>query len=253
MIKNTVIALLLVILFIAPFSVAIQARYIDPEDTRNFSNELLNGLSTVDWDIIFDFPTPCPAGQFVVDISNGNCDGFDQVSGSFTDINVSTDATIGGDLNVQGVYIKAMGETSYFSLTGTSTTFTGTSDGNSNFRLITPASLFNSSSMFFDNNGTNNTTLRFIGKTTRPFHIAITVSLSPTTSNEVFVFALCKNGSPLNEGKIVQKVSLASDTQSTAYHIMEDLSPGDFINGCVGNTTSTNAVTIKSINIFLME
>lgn len=253
MIKNITLSLLLIILFIAPFSSAIQARYIDPEDKRTFLNEVSNNSQTVDWDTIFDFPAPCQNGEFITDISNGTCNGIDQLTGSFTDVNVLNDLTVGGDFNVQGTYIKGMGEVSFFSLTGQTVSFTGTSDGNSNFVLIKPPSSLSASSMFFDNNGSNNGTLRAIGKTSRPYHIAITVSLSPATTNELFVFGLCKNGVLLHDGKIVQKVGLTTDTQSTAYHIMATLNSGDYINACVGNTTSTNNVVIKSLNIFLME
>lgn len=157
------------------------------------------------------------------------------------------------DLNVAGKTFKAMGEVNYFSMTGTNVSIASASDGNSNFVPALVATTLDVNSMHFDNNGSNNGTLRFIGKSVRDFHTAITLSISPAGANDLFVFGLCKNGVVLPNGKVLQKVLNAGDTQAMSYHVMISLSPNDYINVCVGNMTDADDLTIKTLNIFIME
>jgi len=109
--------------------------------------------------------------------------------------------------------------------------------------------------MQFDNNGDNNGTLRFIGATARPFHVAVTMTLSPASANDVFVLGICKNGSTtaLPNGKVKQKLVTATDQIAFSYHVAVMLSPNDYVNACIGNITDTDDADIITMNIFAME
>jgi len=144
-----------------------------------------------------------------------------------------------------------MGEVSYFSTTGTTINISGLSNGTTNMVVCNPATTF-LNGMSFDNGGSNNGRLRYTGATTKMFHIACTISISPTVGSDEYVFGVAKNGTVLSSSKILQKLT-SSDFQSTAMHVMITLATNDYLELFVGNmTTSGRDVNIKSINLFAM-
>lgn len=150
--------------------------------------------------------------------------------------------------NVTNTYrlLQPMAEIDYFSTTGTVVTISSQSDGSTNMVVVPVATTLDNDSGF-DNGGSNNGRLRYIGATTRSFHVAITVSGTPAVSNDVFVFGVAKNGTP--DCKVLGS---SSGTQFSALHCMLSLAINDYIELYVGNTTAGRNITIKSLNIFAM-
>lgn len=161
--------------------------------------------------------------------------------------NISNSGTItpGGRLMIP------MGEISYFSTTGTTVTISGTSDGSSNMVVVNPTTTLNND-MEFDNGGSNNGRLRYTGATTRTFHVACTISYSAAVANQNGVFGVAKNGTVVAASKILPFLGLATDTRSTALHLMVSLATNDYLELYVGNTTASNNITIKTLNLFAM-
>jgi hypothetical protein len=147
-----------------------------------------------------------------------------------------------------------MGEVSYFSITGTTVTIsTQTTDGGlTNMVSCGPVSTFAGMAMDFDNGGSNNGTLRYIGRTPRLCHIACTISVSPATSNDEFIFGVAKNGSVYVSSKIIQRMGATTDAQSTAMHVVIPLNYGDYLNLYVGNMIAGRNVLVKSLNLFAL-
>lgn len=149
-----------------------------------------------------------------------------------------------------------MGEVSYFSTTGTAINISGLSDGTTNMIVsaVSTPTATNLKSMPMNEFSTNtNGRLVYDGKTTRTFHIACTISISPSTSNDQFVFGVSKNGTVVAASKIIQKSGSTTDTQSTAMHVVIVLAKGDYLELQVGNLTASGRdVNIKTLNLFAL-
>ena len=148
-----------------------------------------------------------------------------------------------------------MGEISYFSTSGTSVTISGTSDGTTNMVKCSVATTLNAMMDEFDNGGSNDGRLRYLGKTPRAFHIACTISASPQTNSDEFVFGVARNNTVVASSKILQRMGTTSDAQSTAMHVMVFMYPGDFLELYVGNMTNFGTLhhaIVKSMNLFAL-
>lgn len=148
--------------------------------------------------------------------------------------------------------ILPMGEVAYFDTTGTTITISGTSDGSTNMVVVNPTTALSSGQYEFDNGGSNNGRLRYTGSTTRHFHVACTISIASAAANDVFVFGVAKNGAVISASKVLMKVQGSGDTVSTALHVMTDLATNDYLELYVGNTTDTDNLVVKTLNLFAL-
>jgi hypothetical protein len=143
-----------------------------------------------------------------------------------------------------------MGEISYFnSSTGTPINISNQSDGSSNMKVCRPATtLLNRGE--FDNGGSNNGTLRYVGKNTKTFHIACTISGTLVSgTNKTLVFGIGKNGTVQSNSKVLNRFSSANDLQSTSLHVMLTLVPNDYLEFFVGNTTDSADFSFRTFNL----
>ncbi len=147
-----------------------------------------------------------------------------------------------------------MGEVSYFSTSGTTVTISNqTTDGGiTNMVSCAPSSIFAGMADDFDNGGSNNGTLRYIGRTPRLCHIACTISVSPATTSDEFIFGVAKNGTVSVSSKIIQRMGATTDAQSTAMHVVILLNYNDYLNLYVGNMMAGRNVVVKSLNLFAL-
>lgn len=106
--------------------------------------------------------------------------------------------------------------------------------------------------MDFDNGGSNDGTLRYIGRTPRLCHIACTISVSPATANDEFIFGVAKNTTVVASSKIIQRAGTTADAQSTAMHVVILLNYNDSIKFYVGNGIGPRNVIVKSLNLFAL-
>lgn len=157
------------------------------------------------------------------------------------------DATFSGTVTPTGRLMLPMGQVGYFNTTGTGVTISGTSDGTTNMVAVNPETTFTNDHEF-DNGGANDGTLRYTGTVTKTFHVAITLSGTPATANDLFVFGLSKNGG----ASACKVLGSASGTQFSALHCMVSLATNDKIQAYVGNTSGSRNITIKSLNVFAM-
>lgn len=141
-----------------------------------------------------------------------------------------------------------MGEVSYFNTTGTSVTIGSQSDGSTNMVVIAPTTTLNND-LGFDNGGSNNGRLRYTGSVTKTFHVAVTVSGTPTNPNDVFVLGIAKGGTVDGASKVLGS---SSGTQFSSLHLMVSLATNEYLELYIGNTTAARNFTVKSLNIFAM-
>lgn len=151
-----------------------------------------------------------------------------------------------------------MGEISYFSTTGTTVNISGLSDGSTNMIVCAPSpassiSLVTMPMNEFSKSDSYPGRLTYDGKTTRTFHIACTISVTPSYENDLYVFGVAKGGTVVTSSKIIQRMSSTSDTQSTAMHVVIVLAKGEYLELKVGNLSSSGKdVKIKSLNLFAL-
>jgi hypothetical protein len=149
-----------------------------------------------------------------------------------------------------GRLIMPMGEISYFDTTGTTVTISAQSDGSTNMVVVNPTTIFAGHSNEFDS-GTSGR-LRYIGKATRHFHSACTVSISSTGPNDTYVIGVAKNGTVLSATKVLNKIAATGDIASTALHAFPEMKTGDYLELYVGNLTDTDNLVIKTMTMFAM-
>lgn len=144
-----------------------------------------------------------------------------------------------------------IGQISYFDTSGFFYNISAISDGNTNYFVCSPATTFSGNSEF-DNGGSNNGRLRYLGIIPKFFHIACTISVYPnSTANDNYVFAVSKNGVAIPESRVMQKLT-TGNTMSTAMHVAVYLSYGDYLELSVGNLTSTRDIWVRSLNLFAL-
>jgi hypothetical protein len=142
-----------------------------------------------------------------------------------------------------------MGEISYFSTTGAIIGISSASDGSSNMKVCRPTTtLLNRGE--FDNGGSNNGRLRYIGKSTKIFHIACTISGTlDSGTNKTMVFGIAQNGTIKTSSKVLNRISNTTDVQSTSLHVMLTMAPNDYLDFYVGNISSSDDFSFRTFNL----
>lgn len=151
-----------------------------------------------------------------------------------------------------------VGEVSYFKIAGTTIILPGKADANAITQMVvcavsTPAvtNLQSKPANEFSTDGIGK--LTYNGSTTRTFHIACTISATATNSAVLYVFAVGKNGVVLPSSRIIQRMASATDTQSTAMHVVTELAQGDYLQLMAGNTSNASQnVSINSLCLFAL-
>lgn len=149
-------------------------------------------------------------------------------------------------------YVDARGKLSYFDLTGTNLSITTASDGTDNFVHLNPVTVSEGLEMF-DNNGVDDGHLRYTGRDTKYFQIDSSISITPVTSNDSFVFALAVNDAVVNSSRVIFKSRTNTDVDTISLHDTFELSEGDTVCVFVANTTGTDDINVKSLMLMVNE
>ena len=149
-------------------------------------------------------------------------------------------------------YTEARGKISYFDLTGTIISIATISDGTDSFVHINPTTTAAGLEMF-DNGGANDGHLRYTGKKTQYFQIDASISITPVTSNDVFIFALAINDVVVSSSKVVYGTRTNLEIDTISIHDTQQLVYGDTVCIFVANTTGVDDITIKSLMLMVNE
>jgi len=164
-------------------------------------------------------------------------------------LSVAGNAIITGTTTPIGRLILPMGEAYYFDSTGTTIAIAGVSDGLSNMVLSNPStSLSMGSHEFTDGSGR----MTYTGSTTKMFHAAMTMSVSPTLANDTIVIALAKNGTVIQSSRVIQRLGTTLDVQALSFHSMVELATSDYVEIYVGNMTGADDFVVNTQNMFLL-
>lgn len=143
-----------------------------------------------------------------------------------------------------------MGEISYFSFPGFPIAIPDVSDGVTNMVACNAPTSITDSGMDFVQLADGK--LQYTGTATKSFHVACTISMTPTVSNDQFVFGVAKNGTVIPSSKVLQRMTTNVDAQSTALHVMVTLAKDDYLQLYVGNVTTAGGISLKSLCLFAL-
>lgn len=156
-------------------------------------------------------------------------------------------------INNKHVAVFPLGDISFFNATTTSDIVINTSsDGSTFMSPLAPVTTFTGrAGGEFSNGGSDNGRLYYNGKNTKTFHIAGTIT-GHTNSASNCVLGIALNGVVQPASKVLNRFSAASDNQSTAFHLMIDMAPGNYLQIYVGNVGGTSDFHIHSLNLFAL-
>lgn len=100
---------------------------------------------------------------------------------------------------------------------------------------------------------TSNGRLYYTGAEDRMCHIALSVSMTCGSSNQVTEWGVGKNGTILTPSIVQRKIGTGTDVGSTAVHAFTTISNGQYLTGLCRNTTGANNVTATTLNLFVMD
>ena len=171
------------------------------------------------------------------------------IPGIYNNIQIDASGKVISSGNQSYAFTQENGQVSYFNIgTGTLISITSAGDGTSNFVHINPITSLSLDSGF-DNAGANDGSLAYIGLRTATFYISATVSYKPVTANNVFVFAIAKNGTATTSSKVISSVPILGEMNAVSIVDLIQLTTGDIVTLLVSNYTSTDDLTVFSLNL----
>jgi len=85
----------------------------------------------------------------------------------------------------------------------------------------------------------------------RLLHIAVSLSVTPASSNKVFEFVVAKNGDPddVNSAPSLKRANIPSSvTVAFAFHALIPVVNGDYVEVFARNTTDATNITVETLN-----
>lgn len=164
------------------------------------------------------------------------------------------DLVVTGDLEVVGTLTyaaldsaPALGAVTYFNTTGTLVTIGSQSDGSTNLVAMAPATALGTDANQFDNGGANDGSLRYTGTPTKVFRILCTFSVKAATAADLFVIAICVDGTAVAASKVLQVGN--ANFQVGAPGVFVQLAQDQVVTMKIGNLTAGRNATIGSLSV----
>lgn len=167
-------------------------------------------------------------------------------NGKYNLIEVDSNGKIfsGGLVNYATELDTAM--VNYFSLTGTTIAISGVSDGESNYSKLSFATSLTNDNRF---ESSSTAEITYKGDKTSAFFVNATISLSPATSNDTFVFGFFLNGALVNQSRVIHHTHLNGEVTTTCLSVLMNLAYDDVIEVYVANTVGSDDIVIYSLTL----
>jgi hypothetical protein len=120
-------------------------------------------------------------------------------------------------------------------------------------KILGTTALNNSESVVMDFDMPANNRLRYTGTNRIHAHIAVTLTMTAASTNQVLAFRIYKyddsgaSGATLVHSNVGQKIGTGTDVDSTALHADCLMDTNDYIEVHLKNTTSTDTVTLDDM------
>jgi hypothetical protein len=119
------------------------------------------------------------------------------------------------------------------------------------FEATAPAWTLSADPHFFDESAGNGR-LTYIGVAPVTLHIACSISMTSGSNQQVTHWRLGKNAVPDEAAEVQRKIAQGTDVGSTALHLIEAMSTGDYVSLWVRNSSGANDVTLEVANLQAM-
>jgi hypothetical protein len=149
-----------------------------------------------------------------------------------------------------GGLIPTYGACHYFSLTGSVTSVSSTTDGVNNLVKIGATTTFDTSSVGFDAGSPSaSNRLRYTGTVERTFKVTASISTGGDIVGDTLVFAIFKNGSLVSTGRAVEDIKSPNEIGSVTISCVVPLDTNDYVEVFVGNATDTDDPKVYSLSL----
>lgn len=162
-----------------------------------------------------------------------------------TTLTLPGDLIVSNDLTVNG-QILSIGHGEIYVSTPAATTISNTSTYYEEASTYTLSG--NNHSFDMDTNGR----LRYTGTVDAVAHIALSMSFTSASNNQVIHMRVAKNGTTLAASEIQRKTGAAGDVGSSALHAFTTMSTNDYLSLFVRNSTAATDITMQTTNLFAM-
>jgi hypothetical protein len=171
------------------------------------------------------------------------------IAGIYNNIQIDASGKVIASGNQDYALSQESGQISYLDIVvSTPITVLGASDGIINFAKINPTTTL-SCDVNFDNGGSNNGTLRYIGLRTTNYIISATISYEPTITGDKYIFSFAKNSVLIDSSKIINDVALTGNKNSVSLSCIAELTTNDTIDIYVANLLNANGLTVFTFNL----
>lgn len=138
-----------------------------------------------------------------------------------------------------------IGEISYFNTSGVNIEIATVSDGLTNYVKINPTTTLSDYTNFVS--PLNNGRLKYVGLKNSIFSIDCSLSVSPATSNDLFSFAIFKNGTIISTARTLVHLKASTDIMSISIHCSTTLTTNDYIEVFGANLTGSADFKVYSL------
>lgn len=122
------------------------------------------------------------------------------------------------------------------------------SDTSSYFEATNPAWTLSGGLHLFDESGGNGR-LTYTGTAEVTCHIALSLSMTSASSNQVLHFRIGKSGTTDAASEIQRKVGTGTDVGALAMHLITNMTNGQYLSLWVRNATGANNITVETANL----
>ncbi len=116
------------------------------------------------------------------------------------------------------------------------------------FEATAPAWTLSAGGVFFDESAGNGR-LTYIGVADVMLHLACTISMTSGVNAQVTHWRLGKNAVTDGAAEVQRRIGTGSAVGSTALHLIESMSQGDYVSLWVRNSTAANDITLEVANL----
>lgn len=171
------------------------------------------------------------------------------IAGIYNNVQIDASGKIIAVGNQDYALSQESGQISYLDIaTGMIIAITGISDGTTYYSKINPTTAL-SNDVNFDNGGSNNGTLRYIGLRTTNYMVSSTISYKPTVTGDKYIFSFAKNSALIDSSKIINDTALLGGTNSVSLSCIVELTTNDTIDIYVANLVNANVLTVFTFNL----
>lgn len=168
-------------------------------------------------------------------------------AGTYNNVGINSDGKIISVGILPYDTIVNIGEISYYNISGTSIVISAASDGLTNYVKINPTTTLSDYPDF--SSPLNNGRLKYVGVKNSVFSVDCSISVSPAVSNDLFIFAIFKNGEIITASRTIAHLKSSTDIMNLGLHCPVTIKENDYIEVWGANLSGSADFTVFSLQL----